>query len=184
MKFDDVDSLFYRSSNSAGVMRDDDGENSSVISAVLSFGNVLLYNPHLVLTHSTAVSWHSLRSPDRDTASRRRPDIHPARADDWHRSARSCCTSISRSKSAWSTASRRARNCRKATLRKALPVVANDALSALTLQLALSLKENCGRCPALGRCLPVRQEALRDGPRRLGPGVANSPSACQGWPSS
>ena len=51
MKFDDVDSLFYRSSNSAGVMRDDDGENSYNF-AVLSFGNVLLYNPHVVLTHS------------------------------------------------------------------------------------------------------------------------------------
>ena len=54
MQFDDVDSLFYRSSNSAGVMREDDGENAYNF-AVLSFGNVLIYHPHVVLTHSALV---------------------------------------------------------------------------------------------------------------------------------
>jgi hypothetical protein len=54
MQFDDVDSLFYRSSNSAGVMREDDGEYAYNF-AVLSFGNVLIYHPHLVLTHSALV---------------------------------------------------------------------------------------------------------------------------------
>src|SRR6185369_927102 len=51
MQFDDVDSLFYRSSNSAGVMRTDDGLHAYDF-GVLSFGGVSIRNPHLVLTHS------------------------------------------------------------------------------------------------------------------------------------
>jgi hypothetical protein len=54
MQFDDVDSLFYRNSKSPGAMREDDGE-SAYNFAVLSFGNVLIYHPHLVLTHSALV---------------------------------------------------------------------------------------------------------------------------------
>jgi hypothetical protein len=51
MQFDDADSLFYRSANSNGVMREDDGHYAYNFSN-LSFGGVSIYNPHLVLTHS------------------------------------------------------------------------------------------------------------------------------------
>lgn len=54
MLFDDVDSFFYRNSKSRGVMREDDGEYAYNF-GVLSFGTVAIYNPHLVLTHSTGV---------------------------------------------------------------------------------------------------------------------------------
>jgi hypothetical protein len=55
MLFDDVDSFFYRNSKSRGVVREDDGE-SAYNFGVLSFGTVAIYNPHLVLTHSTGIS--------------------------------------------------------------------------------------------------------------------------------
>jgi len=51
LQFDDVDSLFYRGPNSAGTMLQDDG-NYAYNFAVLSFGNVTIYHPYLVLTHS------------------------------------------------------------------------------------------------------------------------------------
>ena len=51
MQFDDIDSLFYRNSRSAGVTREDDGQYAYTF-GILSFGNVSLRNPHLVLTHS------------------------------------------------------------------------------------------------------------------------------------
>lgn len=51
MQFDDVDSLYYLNSKSAGVMREDDGHLGYNFS-VLSFGGVSIYHPHLVLTHS------------------------------------------------------------------------------------------------------------------------------------
>jgi hypothetical protein len=51
MEFDDADSLFYRGPLSNGVMREDDGHYASNF-GVLSFGNVSIFNPHLVLTHS------------------------------------------------------------------------------------------------------------------------------------
>jgi hypothetical protein len=52
MQFDDADSLFYRSPISNDVMREGDGLHAYNFSN-LSFGNsVLIYNPHVVLTHS------------------------------------------------------------------------------------------------------------------------------------
>jgi hypothetical protein len=51
MQFDDVDSLYYLNSKSAGVMREDDGHLGYNFS-VLSFGSVSIYHPHLTLTHS------------------------------------------------------------------------------------------------------------------------------------
>ena len=51
MQFDDADSLFYHSPISNGVMREGDGLSAYNFSN-LSFGNVSIYNPHLVLTHS------------------------------------------------------------------------------------------------------------------------------------
>jgi hypothetical protein len=53
LQFDDADSLFYRSPNSAGTVLQDDG-NYAYDFAVLSFGNVAIYHPHLVLTHSVS----------------------------------------------------------------------------------------------------------------------------------
>lgn len=54
MLFDDTDSFFYRNSKSRGVMRQDDGEYAYNF-GVLSFGKVAIYDPHLVLTHSTGI---------------------------------------------------------------------------------------------------------------------------------
>lgn len=51
MQFDDADSLFYRSPLSPGVTLGDDGLYTSNF-GILSFGNVSIRNPHLVLTHS------------------------------------------------------------------------------------------------------------------------------------
>ncbi len=51
MQFDDADSLFYRGTNYPGVVLGSDGRNTYNFTN-LSFGNVLIYNPHLVLTHS------------------------------------------------------------------------------------------------------------------------------------
>ena len=51
MQFDDADSLFYKNSLSSGVMLEDDGLYAYDFSN-LSFGSVLIYHPHLVLTHS------------------------------------------------------------------------------------------------------------------------------------
>lgn len=51
MKFDDVDSAFYKRSNTLGVMREDNGMTSYNF-GVLSFGTVAIRQPHLVLTHS------------------------------------------------------------------------------------------------------------------------------------
>lgn len=54
LQFDDVDSLFYIGSNSPGVMREDDGHYAHNF-GILSFGNVFIRSPHLVLTHSAVV---------------------------------------------------------------------------------------------------------------------------------
>jgi hypothetical protein len=54
MQFDDADSLFYRGPLSGGVIREDDGQYGSNFSN-LSFGDVMIYRPHLVLTHSVQV---------------------------------------------------------------------------------------------------------------------------------
>jgi hypothetical protein len=51
MQFDDTDSFFYRSPLSPGVVLGDDGRYTSNF-GILSFGNVSIRNPHLVLTHS------------------------------------------------------------------------------------------------------------------------------------
>jgi hypothetical protein len=51
LQFDDIDSLFYRNSRSAGVMLEDDGHYAYNF-GILSFGNVFIRNPHVVLTHS------------------------------------------------------------------------------------------------------------------------------------
>jgi len=51
LQFDDIDSLFYRNSKSSGVTREDDGHYAYNF-GILSFGNVFIRNPHLVLTHS------------------------------------------------------------------------------------------------------------------------------------
>jgi hypothetical protein len=51
MQFDDADSLFYRGTNYPGVVLGSDGLNTYNFTN-LSFGNVLIYHPHLVLTHS------------------------------------------------------------------------------------------------------------------------------------
>jgi hypothetical protein len=51
MQFDDADSFFYLSPNSPGVTREGNGFYSYKF-GVLSFGNVAIYNPHMVLTHS------------------------------------------------------------------------------------------------------------------------------------
>lgn len=51
MQFDDADSLFYRSPLSPGVILGDDGLYTSNF-GILSFGNVSIRNPRLVLTHS------------------------------------------------------------------------------------------------------------------------------------
>ena len=53
MQFDDADSLFYRGPNYPGVIPENDGLYTYNFSN-LSFGNVLIYNPHLVLTHSVS----------------------------------------------------------------------------------------------------------------------------------
>jgi len=54
MQFDDADSLFYHSPISNGVIREDDGLYAYNFSN-LSFGGVLVRDPHLVLTHSALV---------------------------------------------------------------------------------------------------------------------------------
>jgi len=54
MQFDDADSLFYRNSRSPGATREGEGHYAFNYT-VLSFGNVLIHNPHLVLTHSVLV---------------------------------------------------------------------------------------------------------------------------------
>lgn len=51
---DDYDSFFYRGPNSAGTVLLDDG-NYAYNFGVLSFGNVAIYHPYLVLTHSVMV---------------------------------------------------------------------------------------------------------------------------------
>ena len=51
LQFDDIDSLFYRNSRSAGVVLEADGHYAYDFS-VLSFGSVFVRNPHVVLTHS------------------------------------------------------------------------------------------------------------------------------------
>lgn len=51
LQFDDPDSFFYLNSKSAGVDREDDGQLGHDYS-VLSFGEVAIFHPHLVLTHS------------------------------------------------------------------------------------------------------------------------------------
>jgi hypothetical protein len=53
MQFDDADSLFYRGPNYPGVIRASDGLYTYNFNN-LSFGSVLIYNPHLVLTHSVS----------------------------------------------------------------------------------------------------------------------------------
>ena len=53
MQFDDADSLFYRGPNYPGVIPENDGLYTYNFSN-LSFGNVLIHNPHLVLTHSVS----------------------------------------------------------------------------------------------------------------------------------
>ena len=53
MQFDDADSLFYRGPNYPGVIPENDGLYTYDF-GVLSFGNVLINNPHLVLTHSVS----------------------------------------------------------------------------------------------------------------------------------
>jgi len=54
LQFDDADSLFYRSPNSPGVMREVDGV-SAYNFGILSFGGVSIYHPHLLLMHSVLV---------------------------------------------------------------------------------------------------------------------------------
>jgi hypothetical protein len=54
MQFDDADSLFYHSAGSPGVTREDDGGYAYDF-AVLSFGNVSIQHPHVLLTHSALV---------------------------------------------------------------------------------------------------------------------------------
>jgi hypothetical protein len=54
MKFDDVDSFYYLRPNSPGVTREGNGLYGYNFRA-LSFGSVSIRNPHIVLTHSTAV---------------------------------------------------------------------------------------------------------------------------------
>jgi hypothetical protein len=51
LESDDVDSFYYLNSRSPGMTREDDG-NLGHNFGVLSFGNVAIYHPHLVLTHS------------------------------------------------------------------------------------------------------------------------------------
>jgi hypothetical protein len=51
LQFDDVDSLFYRGPNSAGTVLQDDGNYAHTF-GVLSFGEVSILHPHLVLTHA------------------------------------------------------------------------------------------------------------------------------------
>ena len=78
MQFDDADSLFYRTPTRPAWC----GRMTAImptISAVLSFGDVSIYHPHLVLTHSASCARRQLRSPDRNPASQcRPPSIQPA----------------------------------------------------------------------------------------------------------
>jgi hypothetical protein len=52
MQFDDADSLFYRGPTSSGVMRTDDGLHAYDFGNLSFGGSVLIYHPHVVLTHS------------------------------------------------------------------------------------------------------------------------------------
>jgi len=58
LQFDDADSFFYLSPNSPAVMREGNGQYAYNFGG-LAFGNgVVIYHPHLMLTHSAAALAH------------------------------------------------------------------------------------------------------------------------------